>query len=161
MPSIRKIICATDFSDPSLAGVRRARELAQENGAELILVHVMEPLQANPTVDPMAGISTSTFDVGTYFEEMTEGAQRTLAAMAEREKPAGGSIRTEVLHGKVANEIAKLADREDADLIVIGKHGHSGWQDRIFGSTAEKIVRHTERSVMVVPAGPVGKGPGR
>ncbi|MGO9831500.1 MAG: universal stress protein [Myxococcaceae bacterium] len=45
--------------------------------------------------------------------------------------------------------IIAAAARLQADLIVIGSHGHSGW-DRVLGTTASRVANHAERSVLVV-----------
>ena len=55
-----------------------------------------------------------------------------------------------VLQGKPADEIVKLADEKNADLIVIATHGESGWQRFLFGSVTEKVVRTTSRPVLTV-----------
>jgi nucleotide-binding universal stress UspA family protein len=57
-----------------------------------------------------------------------------------------------VIHGKPAHEIVSLASQEMADIIVIATQGESGWQRFVFGSVAEKVVRHADCPVLTIRA---------
>ena len=58
--------------------------------------------------------------------------------------------RSVVLQGKPADEIVKLAEEKDADMIVIATHGESGWERFLFGSVTEKVVRTISIPVLTV-----------
>lgn len=133
---IRKIVCPTDFSEPSLAGVRIAAELAGEFGAEILLVHVVGPI---PTAATAPG--PTRFDVPIYRRALEEQAMKSLEEVGKKEIPAEITVRPFVTHGNPGRRIVKLAEEEEADMIVISGHGESGIQRLIFGSVAEKVVR--------------------
>jgi nucleotide-binding universal stress UspA family protein len=54
--------------------------------------------------------------------------------------------------GEAADEIVQMAKIEKADLIVIATHGVTGWRHLVFGSVAEKVIRLSERPVLVIPS---------
>ena len=60
-----------------------------------------------------------------------------------------GGVR--VIVGTPYRSIESAAEMEDVDLIVIGSHGYHSL-DRILGTTAAKVVNHTDRAVLVVRA---------
>ncbi|HEX9802053.1 MAG TPA: universal stress protein, partial [Gammaproteobacteria bacterium] len=57
----------------------------------------------------------------------------------------------EVHHGNPVEQILQMADRIDADLIVLGSHGKGRLKYAFLGSVAEKVLRKTVRPAMVVP----------
>lgn len=57
--------------------------------------------------------------------------------------------RIDVVLGTPWDAICREAKSVDADLVVLGSHGYSGF-DRVLGTTAGKVVNHCDRSVMVV-----------
>lgn len=148
MLPVKKIIATTDFSEPSMVGVHAAVELAQTFGAELILVHVIHPVQTASGAATLAGVHLPT------AEEKMEQEVTDLANKIIEENVPGtvsGSIR--ILRGKPAQKIARLAEEEGADLIVVATRGESGWQQALalFGSVAESIVRNAQCPVLTVP----------
>jgi nucleotide-binding universal stress UspA family protein len=56
-----------------------------------------------------------------------------------------------VHHGNPVEQILQMADRIDADLIVLGSHGKGKLKYAFLGSVAEKVLRKTLRPAMVVP----------
>ena len=63
---------------------------------------------------------------------------------------SGASIRTRVAKGIPYNEILEFQKEINPDVLVISTHGRSGFEEFLFGSTAEKIVRRATCSVLVV-----------
>ena len=53
--------------------------------------------------------------------------------------------------GDAASEIVRIASEQSADLIVIATHGLTGWRHLVFGSVAEKVIRLSDRPVLVAP----------
>ena len=56
-----------------------------------------------------------------------------------------------MVHGSPAAEILQAAERHDVELIVLGSHGKGQLHYTFLGSVAEKVVRHADRPVLVVP----------
>ena len=143
---IRSLLLPTDFSECASYALRYATELARDEGASIICVHVVEPVV--PTVGytgiaeplPMADISG----------QLEDSATRELPKIAEREECAGLEVEEVIAHGDAASEIVRVAKERDVDLIVIASHGRTGLGRILFGSTAEAVVRHASCPVLVV-----------
>jgi nucleotide-binding universal stress UspA family protein len=144
MLPIKKIVCPTDFSDPSYEGLKVAREFAEHFSAELILVNVIFP---GPIVP---GVAEPGFHIPAALEAMQETAEKKLQDLSRKKMPENIPVRTLVISGKPAYEIVDLADKEKADIIVIATHGESGWQKFLFGSVTEKVIRMASCPVLTV-----------
>ncbi|MFN2411184.1 MAG: universal stress protein [Halomonas sp.] len=79
-----------------------------------------------------------------------EDAQRHLNTLAEQIE----GLETRILDGDPRNVITAEADREAADLVVIGKRGRNRIHEFLLGSTAENIARDAHCPVLVVPSKP-------
>lgn len=146
MMSVKKIICPTDFSEHSYEAVKAANQLALLFGAELILVHVVKPIVlpafSSPGVDSY-GSSYLTDAVDEADKKMEEIVRKEISEQVKRRM---------VIHcGIPAEEIVSIASVEQADVIVIGTHGLTGWRHLVFGSTAEKVVQHASCVVVTIP----------
>lgn len=154
MLPFKRILCPTDFSDPSLQALKVAVELAQNFSATLLLVNIVPPIPV-PT-RPIAGSTLAepglspAFDVTSYLMELTGSAKEGLKKLADEHIPQGIPAEISVSSGQPDLEIIKIAKQENADLIVIATHGQRGWRRFLFGSVAEKVVRLAERPVLVI-----------
>ena len=145
MIKLEKIIHPTDFSEPSRYALRYAMSFAEEYGATLVIVHVIEEvakamyfdmLQAPPLADLMADI-----------EKQAERALKDLVPEEHREKL---TIEHVIRKGVPFLEIVRCAEEMKADMIVCGTHGRTGLKHALFGSVAEKIVRKSPCPVLSV-----------
>lgn len=133
----QKILLATDASPASEAAVAKALDLARDYGGDLQVVAVMEfPPQifAEP---PEAAAWRDLLQ--TYVDAVAARAQ----AM---NLPATGSV----LEGTPYKAIVDLAQREKANLIVMGSHGRSGLKRLLMGSVTERVIGHAPCPVLVV-----------
>ena len=136
MLPVKKIICPTDFSEPSYEALKTAVEMADHFSAELIVVHVVTPIPFIPIHD-----DPSSFNLPVYEKEMETSAQKSLDRVFEEKIPKSLNCRTLVMQGDPAPQIVRLADDEAADIIVIATHGLTGWRKFMFGSVTEKVIR--------------------
>lgn len=144
MLPINTIVCPTDFSDPAYEGVKAATELAEHFQAELILVNVISPV-------PMAsGAAPTGFHLPAIMKSMQDAAEKSMTNLIAQKVPKAVQTRSAVLQGQPADEIVRLADEKDADMIVIATHGESGWQRFLFGSVTEKVIRTASRPILTV-----------
>jgi nucleotide-binding universal stress UspA family protein len=139
---LKKILCPTDFSDPSYAALEHAVELATHFDSELCLLHVVPFSPVSPP-DLMAVAVVPD-------DERLETAERQLREVAATRVPANVRVRCEVKMGYADKEIACAADDEHADLLVIATHGLTGWRHMVFGSTAEAIIRASHCPVLTI-----------
>ena len=144
----QKILCPTDFSDPSLNGLRMAQKLAAQSAAEIIVLNVHKALPALPT--PRLEASDITFDISAYQDHVAADARETLATFCDSVFDDETTVRLEIRMGRPAEEILHFAEEEGVDAIVVSTHGRTGLAHIMFGSVAEKIVRRAKCPVLTV-----------
>ncbi len=146
---MRSILVPTDGSALSARAVPVAEAIARAQGAEIVLVRVVEPWNTS-------GLGFESYVTSDVYDEMTESlviaAQQDLTGMADRINARGGLARTVVRAGTPS---AGLLDAETAaqpDLVVIASHGRSGLIRFALGSVTERLVREGSAPVLVVQA---------
>lgn len=139
---IKRILVPTDFSRSSLKAIDYAVDLAKEHGAEVIIVHVIEPMSyAVPRYLP---------EPTALLEEQRQESLKELDRLVDRVEPQWQKCRAEVHLGVVYDVIAQLAGKLKADLIVVSTHGRTGLAHLLIGSVAERIVRLAPCPVLTV-----------
>lgn len=150
MKDIKKIVCPTDFSEASYEAVRMANDLAERFAAELIVIHVVQPVTPLPDVE-----MTRSFDINAYEEQLRKSMEKKLAEVVRRMVPETIRVQSRTLCcGDAAKAICDLAESENADLIVIATHGMTGWRHYAQGSVAQKVIQHTAHPVLLVRGKP-------
>jgi nucleotide-binding universal stress UspA family protein len=141
MPQFRRIVCPTDFSPTADAAARHAVSLARAYGGQLTLLHVLPQLHY-----PLRGLGMSAIPhlQQDLHERAKERLQQAAAALGN------GAIRIEMRDGEAYEQVLACAKETQADLIVIGTHGHTGLKHALLGSTAERVVRLSECPVLTV-----------
>lgn len=139
---MKTIVVATDFSAPAENAMLYAGQLASNINASVLLLHVYQiPVGMNDV--PVLMVST---------DELKTNAEAGLARAKETlEKHYAVNIQTESRLGDVVDELQDVCRDVNPLLIVVGKHGASGVQQILFGSTSLSIIRHTTYPVIVVP----------
>lgn len=144
---LRRILVPIDFSDYSKNALKYAIPFAQQFKASIDLIYVVEP-----TIYP-ADFSFGQVGFPNIEDELRTRGSEELATLIANE--IGGKLRAQqvIRTGKPFYEIDQYARETDIDLIIIATHGHTGVEHILFGSTAEKIVRHAPCPVLVVRSG--------
>jgi nucleotide-binding universal stress UspA family protein len=146
-----RILIATDGSEFSRKALEKACEVVQgREGISFRVISVYEP-QVPMAAEPYA-LSAQ------YFERLDglarERAEETARAGAEvlRNKFADASVEIESVaeFGRPAQMIVQTADDWDADLVVVGSHGHGFWGRLALGSVSDAVLHHAPCSVLVV-----------
>ena len=146
MLPFKKVLCPTDFSDPSRGALSAAVEMAREFSAALLLVHVV------PAFPPIGGDPNVSFRVPEYEEALRRDAREKLDALVMRLHDAGVWPEYTLGEGDSGREIARIAREWGADVIVISTHGATGWRHALFGSVAERVVQLAPCPVLTVRA---------
>jgi nucleotide-binding universal stress UspA family protein len=141
------VVCATDLSEASRAVVAVAHRLAQQRGARLHLLHVVENPFHQPWLTGANGI-----DFAELLRERILSAERQLGTLAVRLQSAAIRPISTVLIGRPADEIVRHAQDYAAELIVIGTHGYGGMKRVLLGSVADRVVRQATCPVLIVPS---------
>lgn len=143
-----KILCPVDFSEHSKAALAHAEEVARKFGAELTLLHVVEPIlypvaYGLPPVSPVD-----------YEQAARDSADKALAGLAGEVGGRGLRAHARVEAGAASQRICELARADGFDLIVLATHGYTGLKHVLLGSTAERVVRSAPCAVLVVKSAP-------
>ncbi|MFJ1268119.1 universal stress protein [Legionella lytica] len=135
----KRVLFATDFDEVGVLAAHKAKKIADENGADLILVHVVEPIPAY-AYPGFAG-----------FAEV----ELSIREQAEKElNDLGDQLGVDEQHrfiefGSTKNEILRVAKERNIDLIVTGSHGKHGLS-LLLGSTANSILHNAQCDVLIV-----------
>jgi len=128
----KHILHPTDFSSGAEAAFARALEIARREHGELILVHILEGLV------PVRGAYTA-MELQVRAA-VTAAVRQGFDRLRARAKRAGVPASEVLAEGWVPEQIAKLARKRHANLIVMGTHGRTGWAKVMLGSVAERVV---------------------
>jgi nucleotide-binding universal stress UspA family protein len=128
------ILSPIDFSNHSEDAVKVAADLASRLGSELCLVHVVPMLPRLPSVSAF-------FHEAEYEQALHNDADQRLRQMALT----------------LGMELLRIAEQNNADLIVIATHGITGWHKLAFGSVTEKVLRMANCPVLVLKAKAAGE----
>ena len=139
---ISRILVPVDFSPASMRAFDHAVAMARHFGASLIVLHVMDPMYASGTLHPMTILALK--------DGKRQEIKRRLSGLAER-RDFDGAINVRVVEGSPDSAILEVAARTGCDLIVMGTKGRTGLRRVFRGSIAERVVRHAESPVVVVP----------
>jgi universal stress protein A len=143
MSNYKTLLMAVDLSDESVKVAQRAKAMAAANGANLHIIHVIEPLSFAYGGDiPM--------DFSGIQEEIHQQAKQQLERFAaECDVPAD---QQHIVLGRPEVEIHGKAEEIDADLIVVGSHGRYGLA-LLMGSTANGVLHGASCDVLAVRVG--------
>jgi nucleotide-binding universal stress UspA family protein len=141
----RRIVCAVDFSDCSLAAVTQALSLVRQTAARLTLLHVVEMPPEFRDNAMAAG-----FDVERLRAVAKAEALRRLRDLVPHPSRMPGAVTAAIAEGKPYRELLRKAADDNADLIVMGVHGRGALDLMVFGSTAHHVIREARCPVLVV-----------
>jgi nucleotide-binding universal stress UspA family protein len=156
------ILVPIDFSDVTPPVIDLARQLAKALGAEIHLVHVKELIAAAtpgtlgyglagmPELAPMSGVPVPSFEPMPETIAEDEGQKSKLAKWQEEIARDGIKVSLHEPTGAVAEEILDQADELNADLIVMGTHGHGAMYNFLVGSATKGVLKHSTRPVLLV-----------
>ena len=145
MISLKNILVATDFSEPSDVAVRYGRALAEAFDARLHILHVVSDSLSLPWATMADGLAMA--DVQRRWEE--EASKRLQRMLPESDRAA---LRTVLVTrtGDPVRQIADYAMQTHADLVVLGTHGRGPVAHMLLGSVAERVVRTAPCPVLTV-----------
>ncbi|GAB0151314.1 MULTISPECIES: universal stress protein [Marinobacterium] len=135
-----RILLALDLSDESEQLAMKTAEMAKAFGAELNLIHVVEPLSFAYGGDvPM--------DLTTIQEQLDEHARTKLDLYAEKiGYPVSNKI---IVTGHTETEIHRAAEEHNTDLVILGSHGRHGLA-LLLGSTANGVLHGAKCDVLAI-----------
>jgi nucleotide-binding universal stress UspA family protein len=137
-----RIIWATDGSDNADNALELAKSLTAQNGGALLAVH---------TIEELAGPGGR----GAFPEQADEDdVEAKIAKQVAELAKEGLNAQVKIVQGGVtgaARTIAKVAEEEGADLIVLGTRGHTVLAGLLLGSVTQRLLHLAPCPVLVVP----------
>lgn len=170
-PGLKKLLVPTDLSAGGTIGLQWARQLATYGSQEITLVHIVEnPMldvyrpdeaerrlidelrqHASPSPFPLTAVRKGGPMVAQYFwDNARKVSEVQLAGFESQFGKVSGQVERVVREGQPAEEILKLAEEKDVDLIVMATHGRGAAGRLRFGSVTEKIIRGVCRPIFAV-----------
>jgi nucleotide-binding universal stress UspA family protein len=141
---IKTILVPTDFSDYAEYAYKWALGLAADCKAKVILFH------ATPAMSHLAFPESVYYpDLARLERELIADAEKQVAGFAAKKGTSTVPVETRVSLGEAVWEICRAAEREHADMIIMGSHGRTGLSHVVLGSVAERVVRHASCPVLV------------
>ncbi len=157
LPEIKRILYATDLDSGAPHVFRYALMLAQQQHAEITILHAQEPL--SPFAQSLVELHIAHDQSEMMHQEAREKTrlmiETRLNELCESEQCQDEDGRDliadiNVVEGQPAEKIIDKATEIDADLIVIGSHRHSALGEALIGSTTNRVLHRSETPVLVV-----------
>jgi nucleotide-binding universal stress UspA family protein len=155
IPEVKKILYGTDLSKNAARAFPYAVAYAKRFDAKIVIMHTIEPL---PQIARFGGYKE---DEETYYRTMKEETalemNTRLKRYFEKVDPYLGSACSDLVSnilirvGHPVEEILKLADEEDCDLIILGSHGKGRLTQTFLGSVSRSVIERSHKPVVVVP----------
>lgn len=135
------ILVPIDLDQPQASekAVKTAAQIARDYGATLHFLNVVVPV----------GTLASTFFPEGFQKQVTQAAMEKLHDYSDGLKVNDVSLQHVVAEGSIYDQILKISERTEADLIVLASH-RPELSDYLLGPNAARVVRHANCSVMVV-----------
>ena len=154
----QKILVAIDKSDISVQALDEALALARSTNAQLKLVHVLNdrdpdqpPFPYSTEFRAYTTLDASLLDIyQREYKAFVDQSWEWLKTQANRAIEAGVATEYEQPSGSAGYKICTLAEKWDADLIMIGSRCLRGWKELILGSVSNYVVHHASCSVCVI-----------
>lgn len=156
LPNIKTILYVSDLKGETWPSMRLAYSIAEQYGARMIYAHVvnhvkelretMKDFEINSRVDIEEILTKATAKAES---RMKDNIEKFLAAeLQNAESPVQTEI--QVVEGYPAQTILRVAEKEEADLIVMSSRTH-GTVGQVMGSTTNKVMHHGKFPVLVIP----------
>jgi nucleotide-binding universal stress UspA family protein len=133
------IALALDGSEGSKRAVSVATELAQEGGGRIVVAHVEQDVAGKGGAPIPATEDEIQAGIRKLADELSSKGIETTVQMRN------------VMVGGPAPAIEEIADKADADLIVVGTHGHSAAAGVILGSVTQRLLHVSRRPILAIP----------
>ena len=137
MSRMRTILHPTDFSERSESAFHLACSLARDQGARLIVLHVIPPPVSHGEV-------VARQQPNGYREQMCDWLYRLQAPGSRLD------VDHRLTDGEPYAEILRVTEDDGCDLIVMGTHGRTGLRRLLMGSVAEQVLRQASCPVLTV-----------
>jgi nucleotide-binding universal stress UspA family protein len=144
MLEIKKILFPLDLTENSSKILPYVLSISEKYNSLVYLLHVVQDLNKwgklyvpHPSMDKLQ-------------KEANEAARKAMDTVCENQLQSCPNFQKKVVSGDAADEILKVLESEDIDLLIMGTHGRKGLEHAIFGSVAEKVVKKSPVPVLSI-----------
>lgn len=148
---MKTILVTVDFSEITEKTVQSALALAEGRPVNFVFLHIVYPVAS---VD---GLTFTLPEYGQLLDLKETRARRAMTVLVNRARQHSTEVTSVVVRGLPAQEIIRVAREQNADLIVMGSHGHGAMYELVVGSTTHAVLKNTPCPILIVPADPVVK----
>ncbi len=142
----KKILAPLDGSELAERALEHVRTVTKGRRAPKVILLQVIPFPAHPAH------TLSDELIRSESEKAEANARDYLAKVADSLRADGIAVDTAIVRGGPAEEILDYAKENKVDLIVMSTHGRSGVSRWVFGSVAERVLRHSATPVLIVPS---------
>lgn len=139
---MKKIIVPIDFSEQSEFALQAAAKFAKKFNAEILALHMLEMSDVMLTASD--GYAN---EQAVFFVKL---AEQKFERFLKKDYLKTLQVTPIIKHFKVFSEVNDVAEKHDADLIIMGSQGTSGVADFFVGSNTERVVRTANIPVLVI-----------
>lgn len=157
LPEVKTILFACDLEGQTQSALGHVMNLALAHQAKVVVMHVLEPIGAQATnmITNYLPEETTKAMRAENIKNINEKMSKLLGDYLEENKEALASLthqpETKIAQGVPSEAIIHVAEKVEADIIVMNSRTHSRLGQMIIGSTANKVVHHSHIPVLVVP----------
>lgn len=143
MSRYRNILIAVDLTESASIVIEKALQVSDQHNVKIVILHVIDYI-------PYMGYGEGALINPTYNiprDDMLDNARTALDNILSTFKINNLDLKIEF--GVAANEVVRIADQKQCDLIVIGSHGRHGVK-LLLGSSANAVLHHAHCDVLAV-----------
>ncbi|HNQ60967.1 MAG TPA: universal stress protein [Bacteroidia bacterium] len=133
---IKKILIPFDFSETAELALEHAVFMAKLHRADIYLLHVIESYSFTSAISQAFGKSQTEFE-----QKIESSAQDKLKELTSKlHHDSGMTVNFRIENGKIYKSIVNVSEELDVDVILMGTHGVSGFQEFLIGSNTYRVV---------------------
>ena len=158
LPSIKKILYATDLSSNSAYAFRYAVKLADLANAKITILYTLPLIDAAMVVPTIVQMGDEQYDTirEEQSRELIENIKLRLKDFTKKELKKEQSkierVSAILVHeGDAVDEILTTAEHIDCDMIILGAHGKGILTHTFLGTVPDKVLRRSRKPVLIVP----------
>jgi nucleotide-binding universal stress UspA family protein len=151
---MEKILIAIDYSYSAQGVAEKGNAIAEAMNYNVVLLHVIEDVgyYSSTVFDPIMGFGGFTNDAFLSADTLLTIENEAVEFLSKTKSHLrNDTIQTKVAHGKIAESIIQIAEKEHCNLIVIGTHGRSSFEELFLGSTAHKLIQNSILPLYIIP----------
>jgi len=142
---IKNILVPTDFSNQAESALKVAAQIAKKNNASIYLLHILElPMHLT---DLMSTGAPAAAPEAVFFMKQ---AHSKFEELMKKEYLKDIEVIETVSFEDIHTGINEASEKNNVDIIVMGSHGSTGFEELFIGSNAEKVVRTSKKPVLVI-----------